>query len=62
MLPTLRCNQYDTFPHPECGKCGRSLDYDFNYCPGCGEKIEWADLNRVFPSKNQPVAMKETLS
>ena len=24
-----------------CPLCGFSLKFDFKYCPGCGEKIEW---------------------
>lgn len=24
-----------------CGKCGRGLDVNDNYCPACGTKIKW---------------------
>lgn len=31
-----------------CGNCGRSIEQarfykEWNYCPYCGEKIEWAE-------------------
>ena len=45
MIPNMCYKKYDTFPHPTCSKCSQFLEYDFNYCPHCGEKIEWKNLN-----------------
>lgn len=36
---------YDTWICPNCGK-HYEVDYDnYDYCPDCGQKIEWSDEN-----------------
>lgn len=37
-------NEYDhsipEWDHDECSKCGRWLDEDVNFCPGCGARVK----------------------
>ena len=35
-------NQPDT---PECPKCYADISLDWEYCPYCGERIDWAEIN-----------------
>lgn len=28
---------------PFCDECETYLQDDFNYCPGCGSKLDWGD-------------------
>ena len=38
---------YDTWICPCCGK-HYEVDYDnYNYCPDCGQKLDWSDENEV---------------
>lgn len=35
---------YDTWVCPNCGK-GYEVDYDnYDYCPECGQKIDWSEV------------------
>ena len=29
---------------PECPRCYTTLEADWNYCPSCGESIDWEQL------------------
>ena len=49
--PTLEYNShadgnpvYDTW---KCPDCGTDYDYDdkYNYCPNCGQHIDWSEIN-----------------
>lgn len=31
---------------PECPKCYATLDYDWRFCPYCGERIDWDEVTR----------------
>lgn len=34
---------YDTWKCPNCGEC-YEVDYDdYDYCPKCGQKIDWSE-------------------
>ena len=34
---------YDTWECPNCGEC-YEVDYDdYDYCPKCGQKIDWSE-------------------
>lgn len=36
---------YDTWECPNCGSTFE-LEYDrYNYCPDCGQKIDWSDID-----------------
>lgn len=38
---------YDTWECPNCGEC-YEVDYDdYDYCPKCGQKIDWSENRRV---------------
>ena len=38
---------YDTWECPNCGGC-YEVDYDdYDYCPKCGQKIDWSENRRV---------------
>ena len=36
-------NQPDT---PECPKCYADISLDWDYCPYCGERIDWEEVAR----------------
>lgn len=29
---------------PECVHCGVRLEYDWTFCPNCGERIDWSEV------------------
>ncbi len=29
---------------PFCDNCETFLEEEFNYCPGCGSKLDWGDI------------------
>ena len=38
---------YDTWVCPCCG-CSYELDYDdCDYCPNCGQNLDWSDLSKI---------------
>ena len=38
---------YDTWICPCCGR-SYELDYDdYDYCPNCGQNLDWSDLNKI---------------
>lgn len=38
---------YDTWVCPCCGR-SYELDYDdYDYCPNCGQNLDWSDLNKI---------------
>ena len=38
---------YDTWVCPCCGR-SYELDYDdCDYCPNCGQNLDWSDLNKI---------------
>lgn len=30
---------------PECLNCGFELEEDWRFCPHCGERIDWKEIN-----------------
>ena len=39
---------YDTW---ECPNCGSTFEFEYdryNYCPDCGQKIDWSDIDDEF--------------
>ena len=40
--PRAPWNQPDP---PECGECGQDLEWEWRFCPMCGKRIDWAELN-----------------
>lgn len=30
---------------PRCPSCGTSMIYNFDYCPKCGQKLNWYEIN-----------------
>ena len=38
---------YDTWVCPCCGR-SYELDYDdYDYCPNCGQNLDWSDLSKI---------------
>ena len=32
-----------------CPKCGKPLRRYYNYCPDCGQKLDWSNWSRLYP-------------
>lgn len=40
------CDYFNEPDPPECRDCGATLETDWEYCPYCGEKIDWEAMCR----------------
>lgn len=36
-----------------CSECSQIADFDFNYCPNCGAKMDGKQCNGLLPSNKQ---------